>query len=196
MIPGAKCYTIYMIVLNKSLEDTPVMSLQTGGQLGITGAPIIDPRKLQVLAFYVSGQRIHETSILHTSDVREIGPLGMIVNAADDIMPLDQDLVRLQEVVSLQFSLLEKTVIDDTKRKLGKVREFSVESDSFFIQKLYVSQSIMKNISNANLIIDRGQIIEITDKIIVVRSATAEQTTGLAQLLNPFRKSQGTLGTD
>ncbi len=185
-----------MLMLNSSFINMPVMSLQIGNQLGSTSEPIIDPRKLQVVAFKVVGPRIFEDSVLHTADIREVGPLGLIVNSADDIMTLDQDLVRLNEVINLNFSMAGKAVVDDSGKKLGKVSEFSVETDTFFINKIHVSQSIMKNISNSALIIDRSQIKEITDKSIIVRSATVKESTGLSQMLNPFRKSTNSATAD
>lgn len=185
-----------MLMLNNSFVNMPVMSLQIGNQLGSTSDPIIDPRKLQIMAFKVAGPRIFEESVLHTSDIREVGPLGLIVNSADDIMTLDHDLVRLNEVISLNFSLVGKSVIDDSGKKLGKVSEFSVETDSFIIKKIHVSQSIMKNIGNSALIIDRSQIKEITDKSIIVRSASVKESTGLSQILNPFRRTASTLGSE
>lgn len=178
-----------MLMLNKSLRDVPVMSLQSGGQLGSTLEPILDPRKLQIHAFYVGGPRIHEESVLHASDIREIGPLGIIVNSADDIMPADDGLVRLKEITELNFQLIGKTVIDDTKKKIGKVAEYSVDSESFFVQKLHVTQSVMKNLTSTSVIIGRTQIIEITDTTIIVRSTSVPASTGLMQFINPFRKS-------
>ncbi len=185
-----------MLMLNSSFVNLPVMSLQIGNQLGSTSDPIIDPRKLQILAFKVEGPRIFEDSVLHTTDIREVGPLGLIVNSADDIMSLDQDLVRLNEVINLNFSLIGKIVVDDSGKKLGKVSEYSAETESFIIKKLHVSQSIMKNISNSALIIDRSQIKEITDKSIIVRSASVKESTGLGQILNPFRKPATSLGSE
>lgn len=178
-----------MLLLNAQLENTPVMSLQSGSSLGTVGQPIIDPRKLFIIAYYVTGPRIQTTSILHTSDIRELGPLGFIVDNADTVMSLDKDLIRLQEVITFNFSLIGKTVVDDNKKKLGKVTEYTLESEGFTIQKIHVSQSMMKNLTNSNLIIHRSQIIEINDQTIVVRSASIPETAGLAQVLNPFRKS-------
>ena len=111
-------------------------------------------------------------------------------------MTLDQDLVRLNEVINLKFNPIGKIVIDDSGKKLGKVSEYSIETESFIIKKLHVSQSIMKNISNSALIIDRSQIKEITDKSIIVRSASVKESTGLSQILNPFRKTASSLGSE
>lgn len=178
-----------MLLLNAQLENTPVMSLQSGSALGAVTLPIIDPRKLFIVAYYVTGPRIQTTSVLHTSDIRELGPLGFIVDSADSVMALDEDLIRLQEVIKLNFTLVGKTVVDENKKRLGKVMEYTLESEGFTIQKIHVSQSMMKNLTNSNLLIHRSQIVEITDQTIVVRSTSIPETAGLAQVLNPFRKS-------
>lgn len=186
-----------MLLLNSQLTNVPVMSLQTGSALGTAQDPIIDPRKLQIIAYYVQGPRIQTTSVLHTSDIREFGPLGFIVNGADSIMELDDDLVRLQEVINFNFTLLGKYVIDENKKRLGKVIEYTIESEGFTIQKLHVSQSLVKNFSNSNIIIHRSQVIEITDHLIIVQSGSVPQSVGLAQIMNPFRKQPGqTLSPD
>lgn len=182
-----------MLMLSTQLQKVPIMSLQSGGSLGIAAEEIIDPRKLKIVAYRISGPRIQEPSVLHTSDIREVGPLGFIVDSTDEIMVLDDTLVRLNEVIAFQFQLSGKQVIDDRKKKLGKVVEYAIESESFLIQKLHVSQNILKNIKSSNLIIHRSQIIEITDKAIIVRSATVEAPTTLVQAINPFRKVQSQL---
>lgn len=185
-----------MLLLNSQLQRLAVMSLQTGAALGTIAEPVIDPRKLQIVAYYVTGPRIQSTSVLHTSDIREVGPLGFIVDGADSIMELDEDLIRLQEVIDFKFTLLGKMVVDENKKRLGKVSEYIVESDGFTIQKLHVTQSMLKNISSTNLLIHRSQVVEITDHLIVVRSATVPHNVGLAQVLNPFRKSPHPLTPD
>lgn len=181
-----------MLVLNTQLQNTPIMSLQNGGQLGTTAQAIIDPRKLQIVAYYATGPRIQEPSVLHAGDIREIGPLGIIVDSADNIMTLDEDLVRLQEVIDLKFEIIGLPVVDEQKQKLGKVIEYTLETEGFFIQKIHVSQSLLKNITNSNLIIHRTQIVELTDNCIVVKSSTVQEPLKLTQALNPFRKNQQT----
>lgn len=179
-----------MLALNKTITNIPVMSLQSGGTLGQADQPIIDPRKLQIIAYYVSGPRIQQTSVLHTNDIREFGPLGFIVDGADCVMELDESLIRLQEVIGFNFELLGKKVVDEDKKNLGKVVEYTVETDGFVIQKIHVGQSLVKNITSSSLLIHRSQIVEITDRHIVVRSSANKQQLGLAQMLNPFRRNQ------
>jgi uncharacterized protein YrrD len=176
-------------MLNSQLQNISVMSIQSGTALGSTGEPILDPRKLQVVAFHVTGPRLQGPSVLHVSDIREVGPMGFIVDNADSVMSLDDDLVRLQEVINLNFTLLGKQVVDEHKQKLGKVAEYSIENKGFFIQKIHVGQSMFKSLTNSKLIIHRTQIVELTDRVIVVRSGTVPQSQGLLQLVNPFRRA-------
>lgn len=185
-----------MLLLTKSLEDVAVMSLQTGGKLGDIGAPVIDPRTLQVVAYHVTGPRVHEDSVLHTADIREVGPLGIIVNDANNIMPINDGLVRLEEVLAMRFTLTGKAVVDESKTKLGKITDYAVDSEGFKILKLYVGQSVMKNLGNSSLIIDRSQIVDVSDTQITVRSGAVRQSAGLAQTLNPFRRQKGSLAAE
>lgn len=183
-----------MLILHQRLLSVPILSLQTGAPLGYTKEIIIDPRQLKVVAFYCEGQHIAGPAVLHTSDIREFSPLGIIVDDADSLMPPDQ-LVRLQEVLDFRFDLLGKPVIDTQKLKLGKVEDFSVDAESFFVIKLQVRQSLLKNFMGANALIDRNQIVEVTDKQIVVhgnevRHKAAEHASAIIQ--NPFRTPQQT----
>lgn len=180
-----------MLILHKNIQNVPIMSLQNGSKLGLAQNPIIDPRKLQIIAYFASGPRIHAESVVHTADIREYGPLGFIVDNTDAIMELGEDLVRLHEVINFHFDLIGKQVIDENKRKLGKVVDYAVDIESFLIQKIHVGQSMMKNLTSSNLIIGRAQIVELNDKTIVVRSGANKDQVGLAQALNPFRKTQG-----
>lgn len=184
------------MILNTSLDNTPVMSLHSGSQLGVVSGLIIDPRQLQIYALYISDANINGPSVLHINDILEIGALGIIVNSSDEIMPISSDLVRLQEVINLKFELIGKNVVDDTNRKLGRVAEYSIESDSFYIQQIYIGQSLMKNLLNSSVIVSRNQITEINDTTIVVKSGSVPVSSGLTQFVNPFKKSPGPATTD
>lgn len=178
-----------MLLTNNRLTSIPVLSLQTGTQLGQTTQPIIDPRQLQVVALYCAGPHVDNKAVLHTSDIREVSTMGFIVDGADSLMAID-GLVRLQEVINYRFELLGKKVYDTHKRKLGRVEGYSIDSESFFIMKIHVQQPLFKNfLTGGMLIIDRTQIIEVNDKRIVVKAADVKAgATERTQILqNPFR---------
>lgn len=183
-----------MLVLSEHLIGVPIMSLHTGTELGKTARPIIDPSQLHIQAFYCEGPQINfEPALLHTSDVRELSNIGIIVDSADDIMPPD-DLVRLQPLMDLNFRLEDKLVVEENGRKLGRVVNYIVESESFYILKLHIKPGFFQSFMVTELIIDRHQIINITDDKIVVKQATVKED--LARSLphqasqNPFRRPQ------
>lgn len=186
-----------MLMLSQRLLSLPIVSIQTGGQLGRVAGAIVDPRQLKIIAFYCSGPAIHyDPAILHSEDIREVNQLGLIIDSADDIMSQD-DLVRLKEVMNFKFQLEDKPVVEENGRKVGKVGDYSVEVGSFYIIKLHVKPGILGSFKTTERIIDRSQIVEITPQKIVVKSPTVkdekpepEIAPNLPVVENPFRRHE------
>src|SRR5690242_11303723 len=110
-----------MLISIENLLDVPIMSLQTSTELAYTTAAVVDPRQLTIAAFYVEGSRLETSpSILHPADIREISDIGLIIDDATKLTSLE-GLVRLQEVIDFNFEIIGLKVIDEHKRKLGKV---------------------------------------------------------------------------
>lgn len=152
--------------------NRPILSLRTGTQVATALTPIINPNNLKIEGFLAKGSA-RKQFVLVTQDVREVMPQGLVVND-EDVLTDPNELVRLKETISLGFELLSKQVVTTAGHKLGKVNDYATETDSMYIKKLYVSQPIYKNFSGGNLGIDRTQIVEITDKKIVVSELDAK----------------------
>lgn len=184
-----------MLLLGSRLLNTPVMSLQTGTQLASTVQPVIDPANLRIVAYEIDGPLLSEKpSFLRTADVREYGRLGMIIDSNDEIVGLD-DVLHLKKVQQLGFRLIGLAVIDDQKRKLGKIEDYTLETGDFIIQQLTVKRGFFKGIADTGLLIHRSQILEINNKSIVVKSPTKKVAQPVMQALrgdyvNPFRSAQ------
>lgn len=181
-----------MLVLGSRLLSMPVMSLQTGTKLAETNLPLIDPSNLKILAYNVSGPLLgNKKTLLLVSDIRELGKLGMIIDSSDEFVELD-DVVAIKKVSDLNFKLIGMAVIDETKRKLGKVEDYSVDTDSFVIQQLHVKRGLLKSLSETELLVHRSQIVEINDTQIIVRTTAKKLTTtpvkpSQLSYINPFR---------
>lgn len=181
-----------MLVSIHRFTDTPILSLQTGAEIAKLGTPIIDPRQLKITAFRVTGNRLdHSESVLHPEDIREISNVGIIVDSSDKLMSID-GLVRLQEIIDFKFVLEGIRVEDDAGHKLGTVKEYAIDPESFFVKQLYVQPSIIRSLRVTALTINRSQIISINNRAIVVKSPTIKEEEPLAQkvtesLRNPFR---------
>ena len=180
-----------MLLLGSRLINAPVMGLQTGTKLATTKLPIIDPANLKIVAYEVEGPMLSERpSFLRIADVRELSNIGMIIDGSDDFFGKDE-IINIQKIIDLNFHLIGLSVIDESKRKLGKVFDYSIDSSSFFIQQINVKPSIIKSLSQSELLIHRNQIVEINDYSIIVKSASKklEPITKPEKLnyINPFR---------
>ncbi len=92
---------------------------------------------------------------------------GFVVND-HDVLVEPEELVRLHEVLASKFDLMGKKVVTISNQKVGKVGDYAVETETMFVQKIYVSQSILKSFTGGSLSVDRNQINEITDKQIII----------------------------
>ena len=70
--------------------------------------------------------------------------------------------------MDIGFDLIGKQVVTLSKQRLGKVTDYATEVETMYVQKIYVSQGIIKGWTRGSLGIDRSQINEITDKKIIV----------------------------
>lgn len=164
-----------MLQLSKSLFKVPVFSLRAGSLITIAAEPIINPHNLKILGWWCKSQSSNVHNILLVEDVREATQKGLAINDEADLSTSDE-LVRHKDVINAHFELIGKEV--KTKHaKLGKVNDYSYETDSMMVIKLYVVRPITKIFSSEDtLIIDRSQIIEITDHYILVKDADVKVT--------------------
>ncbi len=143
------------------------MSLRTGQQVGTALRPIINPNNLKIEGFYCSDRFVKEEVVLLYQDIRDIITQGLVVDDHDVLTPPDE-LVRLKDILEIDFKLVGKPVVTVTGQSVGKVSDYATEIETMYIQKLYVSQSIFKSLTGGNLGVDRNQIHEITDRKIII----------------------------
>lgn len=162
-------------MLGQSLLGKQILSLQIGQPIGVINEAIINPFNLKIEGWHATNSDSRKHVILLSQDVREILPEGLVVND-HEALSSPGELIRLKEVTSHQFNLLGKSVVSNHKRKLGRVTDYAFDSDNFYIQKLHISQSIVKSFTGGALLIDRSQIIEVTHQRITVNEATAQDS--------------------
>lgn len=164
-----------MLQLSDSLINQPVLSLRTGGSVATTLAPIINPNNLKIEGFYCQdGLDRHRQLILLYQDIRDVITQGFVVDD-HDVLSDPGELVRLQEIMRLNFQLIGKPVITTSKHRIGKVSDYATEVSTMYVQKLYASQSVFKSFAGGSLSIDRTQIVEITDTRIIINEILRAQ---------------------
>lgn len=163
-----------MLKLFETFQNTQVLSLRIGGVVAKVVSPIINPNNLYIEGWHVIDSRSNENLILLSQDIRDVMPQGLVVNDVEVLTP-PEDLIRLQDVLELNFELLKLKVQSQNGKRYGKVSDFAIETQNFYIQKLYVTQAL-RALSGTTLSIDRSQIIEITNKRIIIEDPTEKST--------------------
>lgn len=130
-------------------------------------APIINPDNLKIEGFYCEDRFSKQQLVLLYQDIRDLLPQGFVVDD-HDVLVEPEELVRLQKVMNYHFDLIGKPVITMDKQRVGKVSDYATETTTMYVQKIYVSQSLLKSLSTGTLSIDRSQINEITPKKIII----------------------------
>ena len=129
-----------MIILGSNLNRAPVVSLQTSTEIARTARAIIDPADLRVLAYIVTGSLLPaDTQLLRIADVRELSSLGFIVDSIDEFVA-PSDVINLQKIYNLHFDLLGMRVVDERRQKLGKIIDFTIDTNDFLVQQLTVKR--------------------------------------------------------
>lgn len=185
-----------MLVANSKLLNLPVLSVQDSGRVATISNTIVDPDSLKIVAFRVHGAISTEGgNLLDARSVREYSNFGLVIDSTDELI-LDDDVVKIKDVLSLNFSLLGLKVETKKGTKLGKVLDFTVTEDNFSVQQIIVKRPTIKSFLDSELVIPRSEIVEITDYKIIVRDEEkvikerALKEDFIPNFVNPFRKTE------
>jgi sporulation protein YlmC with PRC-barrel domain len=171
-----------MLQLSNAFANKNVMSLRTGTAVARINRPVINPNNLKIEGFMCQDSFSKQELVLLYQDIRELLPQGFVIDD-HDVLADPNELVRLRELIELDFQPIGMKVVTNSKESLGKVADYATEIESMFIQKLYVSQSMFKTFTGGQLSVDRSQIIEITNSKIVIQDplrGTPASATALA----------------
>ena len=187
-----------MLVIGSKMLNCPILSLHVGGEIAVTRDAIVDPEDLRIIAYTLDGPLMRDPengNILITDDVREISQNGMIIDSIDRLVNRE-DIIRLDQVMNLNFNLIGLKVVTQGGKKLGKIVDYTFDSQSFSIFQLIVQRPMFSSLNDPQLTINRSQIIEIDDYKITIKhdKEQVEKKTQQAEpefqpdFVNPFRK--------
>lgn len=181
-----------MLLFGSTLIDQAIMSLQTGGELARTSSAVIDPYRLVIRAYKLTGAQLEEpdNSYIRIEDVREIGNIGFIIDSNDEII-CGTDIIKLKKLIDLDFSLVGLKVIDQAENKIGTVIDYSIDVSTFMIYQLVVKRPFWQSFNDPELIIDRSKIIELNNQRVIIKDNVekAEPSPLIKEtdFINPFR---------
>lgn len=161
-----------MLVIGSKVLGMPVLSLHVGGEIARTTRAIIDPEDLMVRAYEVDGPAIDNDpeigDILDTRDVREYSQEGLIVDSSDRFVNKG-DVIRIDEIMKLNFDLIGLKVVTAKGKKIGKVVDYTLDSNTFMVYQIVVQRPFMESFIDPQLTINRSQITEIDDYKITIK---------------------------
>ena len=185
-----------MLVTNTHLIGTPILSVQAGGPIGHIIESIVEPDSLKIIAFILEGPVIpRSTNILDVTSIREYSTYGMVIDNIEELVTPD-DVIKIQKVLALNFSLTGLKVETKKGSKLGTVSDFTITNNDFTVQQIIVKRPIIKSFIDPELTISRKEIVEITDYKVIVKDeektlkSRAEKEDFIPNFVNPFRKSE------
>lgn len=167
-----------MLKLSASLINQPVVSLRTGSPVATAESAIINPNNLKIEGFYCLDHFSKRRLILLAQDIRDLVPQGMVIND-HDVLVEPGELIRLKSVLEIQFELIGKHVKTAKGEKVGKVNDYAVDDQSLIIQKIYVGQSLLKSFSHGQITVDRNEIVEVTNKKVVIKELLKPSKSGI-----------------
>ena len=190
-----------MLMVGSQLLNFPVLSLHVGGAVAYTKRAIIDPTDLKIMAYTMEGPALKNDpeigDILDLNDVREVSNQGFIVDSTD-VFAFRDEMVKLDEIIELEFDVIGLKVFDDTGKKIGKVVDYTLDTSTFMIYQLIVQRQVMASLIDPQLTINRSQIVEIDDFKVTIKNGKSEVKVKkedketpedfVPNFVNPFRK--------
>ncbi len=184
-----------MLVMNSRIIGTPILSIQAGGPIATIKSAIIDPNDLKILGFYLEGPLVNraEARILDVRSIREYSQLGMVIDNIEELVAPD-DIIKIQNVLELNFDLINLKVRTKKGTKLGHIIDYTLTSEDFIVQQIIVKRPLVKAFVDPELTISRKEIVEITDYEVIIKDeekvlkARAEKEDFVPNFVNPFRE--------
>ena len=193
------CYTYFNMILKSArLIGTPVLSLHLGGPIGNVVREIVDPNDLKIIALEVDGPQTGNGEygyILDVRSIREYSNIGLIVDSIDDLVS-PGDVIKIDEVMDLNFSVIGLNVKTKKGTKLGKIEDYTFEPESMMIMQFIIKRPFMKSFLDPELTIGRSRVSEINDYELIVKDEedkikkSVNEQDFVPNFVNPFREGK------
>lgn len=189
-----------MLINGSSLVNCPILSLHVGSEVARVAELVIDPNNLKIIAFRVEGKVINDDTgdILPADSVREFSRMGMIIDSVDELVHAD-DVIRIKQILDLNFNLVGLKVTTRQKAKIGKVMDCVVNAGDWAVQQIIVQRPAIKALFDPELVISRQKIIEVTDYEVIIKDEHDKVKSKVEKVapaefvpnfINPFREPE------
>lgn len=173
-----------MQLLGSKLINSEVFSVHAGHNIAKVSGWIIDQKDLK-LSLLIVQARDNKTMYLQTTDVRSIGIVNgpSVIIDYEDKLSEKEDLIRQKEIIDSKFDLMGAKVYTQSGKKIGRVKDLSIDYQDFYILKLHIKARAIQRVLNERLLVDRTDIVEIKKDRIIVKDGFAKTKQSYAKVL-------------
>ena len=179
-----------MLISVDDVIGANILSLHMTSRIGTVRDLIINPNNLEVIALVVDRLRRSNEIVLPVASVREFSKMGLIIDSEDEFVGAG-DVVKIAEIIKLDFQLKNLNVRTNSGKKLGYVKDFLLSTNDFAIERLIVHRPMLFSLSDAEFYIARSQIIKVTNRNLIVEDLAEKNTEEedfIPNFVNPFRQ--------
>lgn len=181
---GVYGYNEIMQILASSLIGANVLSIHSGQNLGKISGWLVSTKDLKIELLVVSAND-KKTLYLMANDIRSLGngAKSMIIIDSSDKLSEKEDLLRHQDLIGSKFDLMGLRVATQSGKKIGKVKDLSIDFQDLYILKLHIKAKVLQRITNERLLVDRTDIVEIKKDRIIIKDSYAKTKQSYAKVL-------------
>lgn len=149
------------LILASDLLHLPVASVETNSRVGSIHTMLIDTDQSLLVGFLISFGLFSQPKYLALADITSIDREGIVIKSLA-MLAVPHEIVRVKKIIDDGIKILHQPVRTENGRRIGKVSDILVDTQSGAITKYYVHGIL------ADRIIPTEKIIKIDKNGLVV----------------------------
>lgn len=151
-----------MLIEAKNILDLPVATLDEKEKIGAIKKILVQRSDAKVLGFLVNtkGFLFGKNLFLSESDVLDIDKHGLTTRSRENLIN-PEEVARVKKLLTERFSLFGLRAVTRSKKRLGKISNFIVDTNTLQVVKFYTRGFF------EDRIIDYKNVYKITKKEII-----------------------------
>lgn len=162
-------YNRLMQYLISKLINLEIASFQDWAKIGTATEYLLNKEKLKIDIVRVKKKNDKNNYYLTANDIRSVNEKLLIVDSAQDLST-KEDLVRYKGVITDNIILLGSKVIDEDGKKIGNVKDYTIDYNSLEIIKIHIKTNWLNRLINERLIVDKRDVKNVTKNTITIRN--------------------------
>jgi uncharacterized protein YrrD len=152
-----------MFIQATNIINMPIASIEERQKIGFIKKILVNKNNAQIIGFLTTNKKLFDKDkFLSEVDILDIDNQGVTTRTKSNLVD-PQEIIRANNIIRKKFDLIGLKAITKTKKPLGRVSDYLVESNSLQVVKFYID-SIFKN-----KIIDYHMVWKITNQEIIFK---------------------------